>query len=341
MTHFEEPDLHRHFHQYKEKLNMIDSHELHMDAMYLPESVGSGFIKRIIVRNGLELVYTDYRMFADHNTTFSGVEALIEVNYCLEGGGSYEITGNRTDLKEDALQLLLMTKVHASMRHEPHKRMRFLGIRMSEVLFDQYARDELQGVTNSFGRLLGGENYRLFESRITPKIHLLIGQMIERMEQTPLKLIFMESAVLELLGLSLQECLPGPTPTGKSILRGGDTEKIHQARQILQERMENPPSLLELSRLVGLNDYKLKMGFKELFGTTVFGTLREMRLERAKACLTEGRMNVSEAAYFVGYLNPGYFAEAFRKKYRVLPHSLIPRSAPTPPPTDRSVQPQQ
>ncbi|SHE13431.1 Adenosine deaminase [Chlamydia abortus] len=47
------------------------------------------------------------------------------------------------------------------------------------------------------------------------------------------------------------------------------------------ERMANPPSLLELSRMIGINDNKLKIGFKELYGTTVFGYLREKRLEKA------------------------------------------------------------
>lgn len=52
--------------------------------------------------------------------------------------------------------------------------------------------------------------------------------------------------------------------------------------------MAEPPSLLELSRLIGLNDYKLKTGFKEMYGTTVFGYLREQRLEKAYRLLMEG-----------------------------------------------------
>jgi AraC-like DNA-binding protein len=34
--------------------------------------------------------------------------------------------------------------------------------------------------------------------------------------------------------------------------------------------------------MVHINEQKLKNGFKELFGTTVFGFVRQQRLEKAK-----------------------------------------------------------
>lgn len=60
--------------------------------------------------------------------------------------------------------------------------------------------------------------------------------------------------------------------------------------------MKRGSTLIELSRLIGLNDYKLKKGFKEMFGTTVFGYLREKRLEKAFHLLQEGTMNVTECS---------------------------------------------
>ncbi|QQZ61454.1 helix-turn-helix transcriptional regulator [Paenibacillus sonchi] len=47
-------------------------------------------------------------------------------------------------------------------------------------------------------------------------------------------------------------------------------ERVREAGRILQQRMEQPPSLLELSGLAGISDSKLKFGFRELYGTTVF-----------------------------------------------------------------------
>jgi AraC-like DNA-binding protein len=105
-----------------------------------------------------------------------------------------------------------------------------------------------------------------------------------------------------------------------------EKQKIQQARDIMLERMMNPPSLVELSRTIGLNDNKLKIGFKELYGTTVFGYLREKRLEKAFLLLQQGDLNVNETSLTVGYSNPSYFTEAFRNKYGVNPGNLRRRS---------------
>jgi AraC family transcriptional regulator, transcriptional activator of the genes for pyochelin and ferripyochelin receptors len=54
----------------------------------------------------------------------------------------------------------------------------------------------------------------------------------------------------------------------------------------MQQQFMAPPSLLELSRQIGLNDYKLKLGFKQLFGNTVFGYVWEQRMQQARFLLT-------------------------------------------------------
>lgn len=110
------------------------------------------------------------------------------------------------------------------------------------------------------------------------------------------------------------------------VLSKNEMQKIRQARELILEGMADPPTLIELSRMIGLNDYKLKVGFKGMYGTTVFGYLREKRLEKALQLLQQGNMNVYETLLAVGYSNPSHFAQAFRGKYGVLPGSLVRRS---------------
>lgn len=83
--------------------------------------------------------------------------------------------------------------------------------------------------------------------------------------------------------------------------------------------MDDPPSLLALARQVGLNDFKLKRGFRQVFGTTAFGYLHDQRMERARQLLEERRFNVTEVACTVGYANPSHFAAAFKRKFGVNP----------------------
>ncbi|CAG7610643.1 HTH-type transcriptional activator RhaR [Paenibacillus solanacearum] len=106
-------------------------------------------------------------------------------------------------------------------------------------------------------------------------------------------------------------------------LSAGDMVKIRQAKDLMTNMMEDPPTLLQLSRMIGLNDFKLKQGFKEMFGTTVFAFLREIRLEKAYRLLQQGDMNVTETSLAVGYSNPSHFSEAFRSKYGINPGVFV------------------
>ncbi|MEH2180207.1 AraC family transcriptional regulator [Nostoc sp.] len=83
--------------------------------------------------------------------------------------------------------------------------------------------------------------------------------------------------------------------------RPRDAEKLHLAKAILERSLEHPPSLLELAKLVGLNDFKLKQGFRHLFGTTVFGYLRTCRMQQAQQLL---RDRVSSGQQLLILCNP-------------------------------------
>jgi AraC-like DNA-binding protein len=68
-----------------------------------------------------------------------------------------------------------------------------------------------------------------------------------------------------------------------------------------------------------LNDFKLKSGFRETFGTTVFGYVRKLRMDKARSLLEIGDLNVTEAALEAGYCSLGHFAAAFKKRFGTLP----------------------
>ena len=105
-------------------------------------------------------------------------------------------------------------------------------------------------------------------------------------------------------------------------LKTDDIDKILLAKKILEENIRVPHSLIELSRRAGINDYKLKRGFKQVVGDTVFGYLNQVRMEAAWKYLSEDKKTVGEVAFLVGYKNAQHFITAFKKRYAVLPGSL-------------------
>ncbi len=136
-----------------------------------------------------------------------------------------------------------------------------------------------------------------------------------------LRRMYLESKVLELLVLQIAAWTECSSQIDHPTLRSQDIELIHEAAAILLQNWMDPPSLMELARQVGINDFKLKQGFRHVFGTTVFGYLLTYRMEQAKQLLLNSRLSVAEIARRVGYISPSAFSAAFRR------HTGIPPKA--------------
>jgi AraC family transcriptional regulator, transcriptional activator of the genes for pyochelin and ferripyochelin receptors len=97
-----------------------------------------------------------------------------------------------------------------------------------------------------------------------------------------------------------------------------DIARLHEARDILIAEQKMPPSVSELARRVGTNARKLGEGFQELFGHTVYGFVKMVRMETARALLEQGETSIAFVAREVGY-QPQHFATEFRRRYGLAP----------------------
>ena len=98
-----------------------------------------------------------------------------------------------------------------------------------------------------------------------------------------------------------------------------DKRQLDKAREIIQGDCVNAPPIAALSRQLGLNQRKLKMGFKQLFGTPIFQYTQNLRLEKALQLLHTGEYSVREIADAVGYSYAKNFTTAFKKRYGMSP----------------------
>ncbi|MEL6398355.1 MAG: AraC family transcriptional regulator [Cyanobacteria bacterium J06626_4] len=150
-----------------------------------------------------------------------------------------------------------------------------------------------------------------------------IGQILRQITHCPyagiMQQLYLESKALELLTLQFATWAEQHSQRPAIALKSPDIEQLYQARDILQQQADQPPSLTELARQVGLNDRKLKQGFRQLFGTTVFGYLQSYRLEQAQLLLKNADFTIAQVALKVGYTNPEAFSTAFRRKFAVSP----------------------
>lgn len=160
---------------------------------------------------------------------------------------------------------------------------------------------------------------------ITPAMQLALQQMLDCPYQGVIKQMYLESKSVEVLTLWFDQVGTSNHPLPSTALRVADIERIHQAKNILLQQLDHPPSLLTLARQVGLNDCTLKRGFKQVFGTTVFGYLHQHRMEQARTLLLDTQQSVTAIAQTVGYTSLSAFSAAFRKRYGISPKAMQSR----------------
>ena len=162
------------------------------------------------------------------------------------------------------------------------------------------------------------EEWGAIHSGISQVIH----QIIHCQYRGDLKNLFLLSKSIELLVLSAESCQAGTAKKDLFIKNKSDKEKIIAVRDLIQEKIHCPPNLSEIARTVGLNEYKLKRGFKETFNNTVFGYLADLRLQLAHRYLKDTQKTAAEIAFDLGYTTPQHFNNAFKKKFGFTPFSV-------------------
>jgi AraC-like DNA-binding protein len=173
---------------------------------------------------------------------------------------------------------------------------------------------ELQAMIDTYS-----EDWFIDFETLSPNIHLVLQQILNCPYTGSIQQVYLEGKALELIALQSVHFLQFDRSNPHQSLKRSDVERIHQARAIVTQRLENPPSLLGLARAVGLNDCTLKRGFRQVFGTTVFSYIRQQRLMKARQLLQDTEMSVAEVTCLVGYTHPGHFAAAFKREFGVSP----------------------
>lgn len=172
--------------------------------------------------------------------------------------------------------------------------------------------------------LFKGEEWKVaFYPEVTPAIRAITQQMWHTPYCGSLKRLYLQAKVMELLVLYLDGIANPPASTAILSLKPDSVDYLHQAKAILDRRLADPPSVVELAQQVGVSQRTLQRGFQMLFQTTVTGYLRQQRLEQAKRLLRQGSHTVTEVGTLVGYGNMGHFAGAFKRQFGIPPSQCL------------------
>ena len=161
----------------------------------------------------------------------------------------------------------------------------------------------------------------------TPCMLYIISQMRNAWLMGNANQIYIESKILELLSLQLQQVNNTLIDINQNECKSlNEFEKIHEAKRLLLADLNNTPTIPELSKQVGINECKLKYGFKKVFNKTVFECLFDYKMEYARFLLLDTDKPVLDISYECGYFDPSYFAAAFKKKHGVTPKRFRKRA---------------
>lgn len=157
---------------------------------------------------------------------------------------------------------------------------------------------------------------------ITNEMFNVLNDILHCEKEGIIKQLYIETNVLKLLQLQFEQYETTFVKKSIGTVKEYDVDKLHYARQLLEQNITTPYSLTELARITGLNDFKLKKGFKELFGNTVFGYLHELRMEKAKEMLYSNRISITEISEYCGYTYVQSFTKAFKQAYGNTPEKF-------------------
>lgn len=179
-------------------------------------------------------------------------------------------------------------------------------IQESRILNDMEERTEMESIC------WAGRNLC-----ITPSMMFLISEITRQPYSGAMMSLFLESKIMELYLAQIHSFDSYDYHILK--LSRNDIDRLYDARDYISENLNKRISILALAREIGINQTKLKTGFKQLFGTTIFDYAIDQKMKLAIALLEENRLSLTEISYKIGYSHPNHFSLAFKRRFGVSP----------------------
>ena len=161
------------------------------------------------------------------------------------------------------------------------------------------------------------------ESDISPSMAIVLSQLFHYNLNPSIKNLYYKGKGYELLSLYFNRTEDPNAEQCPFLIDEENVMKIRRAKDIVVANMSEPPGLQELADQVGLNLKKLKMGFKQIYGDTVYGFLFDYKMDYARKLLDSGSYNVNEVGLKIGYSTGSHFIAAFKKKFATTPKKYL------------------
>lgn len=287
------------------------------------KNVATGSFEEILIEDGFYVLKIQNDSEKPQQIIREINRRYIQFHFCLKGGGKFIFNeGNYAlEVSEENSLLLYNTQLDLPLNLSLSPNSWMVSVVMTIRKFHSLFSDEA-----SYIPFLNTENrekkYYAQES-VSPAIAVVLSQMINYNLHPTIKKLYIKGKVYELVSLYFNKNTDADIEQCPFLVDEDNVKRIRRAKEIIIANMAEPPSLPELSKEIGLSLKRLKEGFKQIYGDSVYSFLFDYKMEYARRLLESGQYNVNEIGLKIGYSTSSHFIAAFRKKYGTTPKKYV------------------
>ncbi len=320
------------FSDFAKILNLEVKSEYDERFIKLPPEVGKGTIRSINFPFGVNVV-TFKGILREKATISRNIlvdERPLRLIYMLDGKLRHVTSRNNNQYELTNQQVSLVAcsqRSKETIEFEGNVPLNIVLIQINRSEFMERIDCELELLPKDLSAIfrdLAAEKSFRWKGRYGVSIAQCLEELVSSSGESTIGRYYIEAKVYEILSHQFKQMEANTDPNKRDVfLRSEDIELIKQGKELLVEKLEDAPTILQLSKMVGVNQQKFKKGFKQLFDITPYQYLRNTRLNKSRLLLAEGSLSIGEVAERVGYSNKSHFARRFKEKFGLLPSVFI------------------
>lgn len=292
-------------------------------TLTVPKELGNGYFKYIQLCDDLLFAITELNLNRPIVMHYENYASQFETTYCLRGHIGYAETGVvDTGLSQNEFGIYIKPQSCGMVMYPSDKRIFAVSILVKGKLLDSLPQYKAC-VTCGDCCYKNLVNHLMNPRKTNIHLHNWFSQMISNYDENNPQPLLMEGLAKTIVASMWHNHVVLPL-NGTPCIRYSEADRraLRSAAEILEREYSAPPTIPELARMVGVNEFKLKTGFRELYGHTIYEHVQKQRMAVAKNLLENEDLTITQIAGMVGYINTSHFAEAFRRQNHMNPSDL-------------------
>ncbi|HSP82783.1 MAG TPA: AraC family transcriptional regulator [Gillisia sp.] len=287
------------------------------------ENIAGGFMEQTKIEEGFYILKFQNETTIPQLISRGISSSYIQFHFNVKGKSKFLFNnGNyQLPLEEEKSLLLYNPKQDLPLNLELQPRSWLISLVISIEKFHSLFSEEAKYFP--FLTLENKDKKYYQDGTISPSMAIVLNQLMNFNLMPTIKSLYFKAKAYELLSLQFNRAGDPDVEQCPFLSDEVNILKIRKAKDIVISRMAEPPSLQELSDEIGLSLKKLKDGFKQIYGDSVYSFLFDYKMEYARKLLDSGEYNVNEVGLKVGYSTASHFIASFRKKFGTTPKKYI------------------